>query len=66
MLSIEYQRVQGYDSNGNPIYRIFGFGLAGDSKPTQGIANGSTIVEMDTSKIYFYDEAGEEWKEWGA
>lgn len=39
-------------------------GLSTDAKPT-GVGNGSTFIEMDTSKVYFYDADGEEWKEWG-
>lgn len=39
-------------------------GLSTDAKPTTGIANGSTFIEMDTSKLYFFDEASGTWKEW--
>ena len=46
------------------------FGLSTDTKPTgSGVPNGSAFIEMDTSKIYFYDAdgvAGSEWIEWGA
>lgn len=42
------------------------YGLSTDSKPTKGVGNGSAFIEMDTSKVYFYDAAGESWKEWGA
>ena len=41
------------------------FGLSTDSKPTN-VENGSCFLEMDTSKIYFYDADGAEWQEWGA
>ncbi len=40
--------------------------LSTDTKPTSGILNGSVLIEMDTGKIYFYDEAGAQWREWGA
>ncbi len=40
--------------------------LSTDTKPTEGIANGSVCIEMDTGKIYFYDAANAEWLEWGA
>ena len=40
--------------------------LSTDTKPTAGIANGSVCLEMDTSKIYLFDEAGAQWREWGA
>lgn len=38
--------------------------LSSDNKPTTGIANGSTCLEMDTSKIYFFDEKNNTWREW--
>ena len=38
--------------------------LSGDTKPIGGqIGNGSDVVEMDTSKVFFYDEDGEKWDE---
>lgn len=42
-------------------------GLSTDTKPTEinnkTIDNGSTFIEIDTGKIYFYDLENEEWKE---
>ena len=37
--------------------------LSTDTKPTENIMNGSTCIEMDTGKIYFFDEAGATWRE---
>lgn len=48
-------------SGGNNQYA----GLHDDSKPTEGISNGSVFIEMDTGKIYFYDSENETWREWG-
>ena len=43
------------------------FGLSTDTKPTGAeVANGSCFLEMDTSKIYFYDADNAQWLEWGA
>lgn len=43
------------------------YGLSTDSKPTgTGVFNGSCFLEMDTGKLYFYDAAGSQWREWGA
>ena len=40
--------------------------LSTDTKPTgDSIANGSRLMEIDTSKLYFYDAESETWKEWG-
>ena len=42
-------------------------GLSSDDKPTNfegaDVANGSVFLEMDTGKVYAYDEAGETWRE---
>ena len=35
--------------------------LSSDTKPTTGVANGSTLLEMDTSTVYAFDEANGEW-----
>lgn len=35
--------------------------LSTDSKPTEGIANGSLCLEMDTGDIYAFNEAGSAW-----
>lgn len=45
---------------------IEGVCLSTDSKPTARIANGSTLIEMDTGDIYMFDEAGNEWVKVGA
>ena len=37
--------------------------LSTDSKPTDGIANGSTCIEMDTGKIFMFNESGSAWVE---
>ena len=37
--------------------------LSTDSKPTTGIANGSICIEMNTGKIFMFNEAGSAWVE---
>lgn len=37
--------------------------LSTDAKPTTGIANGSTCVEINTGKVYLFNEAGSAWVE---
>ena len=37
--------------------------LSTDEKPTEGIRNGSTLVEIDTGKSYMFDSDGSEWHE---
>lgn len=42
-------------------------GLSTDTKPTEvagkEVGNGSTFIEIDTGKIFFYDAENELWKE---
>ena len=40
--------------------------LSTDSKPTDGIANGSICIEMNTGKIFMFNEAGSAWVELSA
>lgn len=51
---------------GAKVQEISGFCLSSDTKPTAGIANGSILTEMNTGKIYMYNEAGKAWVEFGA
>lgn len=39
------------------------YGLSSDVKPKKGIGNGSCFIEMNTGKIYFFDEEHEQWRE---
>ena len=34
-------------------------------KPTDNVENGSSGVEMDTGKLYFFDADSSTWLEWG-
>ena len=40
---------------------IEGACLSTDTKPTEGIANGSCLIEMDTGDKFMFDEANGEW-----
>lgn len=40
--------------------------LSTDTKPIENVRNGTCLVEMDTGKIYFFDETSGDWLEWGA
>lgn len=39
------------------------YGLSTDSKPVDGVGNGSCFIEMNTGKVYFFDEANSQWHE---
>ena len=40
------------------------YGLSTDTKPAEGVGNGSAFIEMDTSTVYFFDSANADWLEW--
>ena len=47
------------------VYRE-GVCLSSDTKPTNdtSMANGSKLMEMDTSTLYLYDEKNRVWRGW--
>ena len=51
---------------GDRLWYLEGHCLAADTKPTTDIANGSQLIEMDSGKVYFFDEAGSDWIEFAA
>lgn len=38
-------------------------GLSTDPKPTEGVKNADIFYEMDTKKVYLFDEDGQQWLE---
>lgn len=57
-------KVAGYDDNGKELLLGEFVCLSTDTKPTEGIANGSTVIEMDTSKLFNFNQDGKAWAEW--
>ena len=45
-----------------PDQRTF-YVLEADTKPTDGVRNGDRAIEIDTSKVYLFNKAGEAWVE---
>lgn len=43
---------------------IEAYGLSTDTKPTGGIVTGSMFVEIDTGKVYLYNESGAAGHKW--
>lgn len=41
-------------------------GLSTDSKPTEGVTNGSQFIELDSGKIFIFDKDSELWVEYGS
>lgn len=48
---------------GNEKSYIEGACLSTDTKPTDGIANGSMCLEINTGKIFAFNEDGSTWVE---
>lgn len=49
------------ETNGRKYNEFAGTSL--DTKPTDGIGTGSIFVEVDTGKVFFYNEAENTWVE---
>jgi len=60
MISITRESINIKDKN-NAILEIRG--LSTDTKPIENITNGSSFIEMDTGKIYFYNAESQQWLE---
>ena len=39
------------------------YGLSKDAKP-EGVANGSTLLEIDTGNVFCYDAENNVWHQW--
>ena len=52
------------ETDEEPKRLLEGHCLSSDTKPTEGVHNGSLLLEMDTSTVYFFDEAGKRWLPW--
>lgn len=49
--------------DGNAVYIANLYGASTDAKPTTGYANGSTFLEVDTGKIFLFNESDSSWTE---
>ena len=45
------------------LFYVEGSCTSTDTKPTDGIADGSIFIESDTGDVYFYNEDSETWIE---
>jgi hypothetical protein len=54
----------GVSDEGGPLYYGEYFGLSTDTKPTDGIVTGSKFTEVDTGKVYLFDEEADADKAW--
>lgn len=52
------------EDDGSIKYYCEGVCKQADTKPTEGIVNGSLLLELDTSTPYFFDEESGTWLPW--
>ena len=64
MITTQVFRYEAKDEQGNDLNYIEGTCLSSDTKPTEGIANGSKLMEMDTATMHMWDAAGKQWLPW--
>ncbi len=57
---VKTQDVDGSNIEDNRVYYEL-FCLSTDQKPTTHVATGSCAVEVDTTDVYFFDEASGTW-----
>lgn len=64
MLSWDIWKMTSNVKGSDPLqYLYYGEGScnSADTKPTEGIYNGSKLVEMDTGNIYMFDQDSMSW-----
>ena len=64
-LSCPDMRSAGNKPDGTILYYGTYYGLSTDTKPTDGVLNGSQFIELDTSTLYFFSEEGQTWLQFG-
>ena len=57
-------RIIKQEPNFDGTANIEGYCLSGDTKPVDGISTGSTMTEVDTGKVFFFDETANSGSEW--
>lgn len=63
MVTITKQKNYRIAQDGTKHFWAEGSCLSTDTKPTSW-DNGSIMMEIDTSTVYFFDEAGKRWLPW--
>ena len=63
MISIRSEEDFGKTADGSYAHYIEGTCLSTDTKPTTW-ANGSKLLEMDTSTLYIWDAENRIWRPW--
>lgn len=63
MIRSEGSRSTFLDNDGKTLQMTTLFGASSDTKPIEGICNGSCFVEVDTGEIFLWDEEQNDWIE---
>jgi len=64
MVTYQVYQYSSEKNDGTNVHYFEGTCLSSDTKPTQGVANGSKLLEMDTATLYMWDAAGQQWLPW--
>lgn len=59
---VRYLKKQPMDTGDGKVYVEIS-SLSTDSKPIDGVAQGSILTEVDTGKVYFFNETAATWVE---
>lgn len=61
---VSKKKTLAWGETGNVIYEYEFRGLSTDEKPIfKELGNGSVFLEIDTSKVFFFDKKNNIWKE---
>lgn len=63
MLTWQKWIMAGNKPDGTPLFYGEGTALSADTLPTDGIANGSTVLLMDTSAVKAFDYDNTSWRD---
>ena len=55
--------LSGTDENGDGVYYSENYGNSLETKPTEGVGDGAVFVEVDTGKVFMFNENTGDWVE---
>lgn len=50
-------------ADGETCRRVDYYGISSDTKPIEGVKNADIFYEMDTGKVFMFDQENNEWLE---
>lgn len=62
-MAVTFNKQEWREEDGELLCYGVGQCLSTDTKPVEGMINGSSLIEMDTSKVYFLNKPAGKWEE---